>query len=96
MFHLRAGEEPPQSSKKASITSGIPLAEQVRPDSLDEYVGQDHVLGGDKILRMLLDKHDIPSMILWGPPGCGKVCFLSRKNECHAASSSMVNKLLLF
>ncbi|KAK3923833.1 ATPase WRNIP1 [Frankliniella fusca] len=63
-----------QSSKLkvASISSGVPLAEQLRPESLDEYVGQDHVLGSDKILRMLLDKSEIPSMILWGPPGCGK------------------------
>ena len=59
--------------KIASITSGVPLAEQLRPDCLDDYVGQEHVLGVDKILRLLLDKHDIPSMILWGPPGCGKV-----------------------
>ncbi|XP_026286202.2 ATPase WRNIP1 [Frankliniella occidentalis] len=59
-------------TKVASISSGIPLSEQLRPENLDEYVGQEHVLGSDKILRMLLDKHDIPSMILWGPPGCGK------------------------
>lgn len=71
VLNPKDGEDLPKS-KKVSITSGIPLAEQVRPDCLDEYVGQDHVLGGDKILRMLLDKHDIPSMILWGPPGCGK------------------------
>lgn len=45
----------------------------MRPNSLEEYVGQHHVLGKDKILRQLLVKKDIPSMILWGPPGCGKV-----------------------
>lgn len=61
-----------KNTKVVSITSGIPLAEQVRPESIDEYVGQSHVLGTDKLLRLLLDKHDIPSMILWGPPGCGK------------------------
>ena len=66
------GNEKLPSNKVASIASGVPLAEQLRPECLDDYVGQEHVLGTDKILRLLLDKHDIPSMILWGPPGCGK------------------------
>lgn len=52
--------------------SNIPLAEQMRPSTLFDYVGQEHVLGANKILRQLLEKQEIPSMILWGPPGCGK------------------------
>ena len=49
-----------------------PLAEILRPQSLDEYVGQKHLVGSDAILRKAIEKGDIPSMILWGPPGVGK------------------------
>lgn len=50
----------------------IPLAERLRPTTLDEFVGQDHLLGPDKILGSLLSRGTLPSIILWGPPGCGK------------------------
>ena len=50
----------------------IPLAERMRPRSLDEFVGQEHVLGKGKILDTLLSRKKLPSIILWGPPGCGK------------------------
>lgn len=50
----------------------IPLAERVRPKSLDEFIGQEHILGKDKALRKLLEHKKIFSMILWGPPGSGK------------------------
>ncbi|GFG35197.1 hypothetical protein Cfor_11687 [Coptotermes formosanus] len=60
------------SSFRQSFTSPVPLAEQMRPSDLTHYFGQEHVLGQDKVLRTLLEKRDVPSMILWGPPGCGK------------------------
>lgn len=50
----------------------IPLAERMRPKSLDEYVGQEHLLKKGASLRKSLDAGAIPSMILWGPPGVGK------------------------
>lgn len=53
--------------------SNIPLAERMRPDTLENFIGQTHVLNKNAILRHALEKHEIPSMILWGPPGCGKV-----------------------
>jgi len=49
-----------------------PLASRLRPESLDEYIGQKHLLGSGKILRQLIDKDQISSMIFWGPPGVGK------------------------
>lgn len=49
-----------------------PLADQFRPQSLEEIVGQDHLLGPGQPLRALLDSGTIASLILWGPPGCGK------------------------
>ena len=49
-----------------------PLAERMRPASLDEVVGQDHLLGPGKPLRVAIERDQTPSMILWGPPGVGK------------------------
>ena len=49
-----------------------PLAEQLRPKSLDEFFGQEHILGTDKLLRRLIEKDQLISMIFWGPPGVGK------------------------
>ena len=49
-----------------------PLASRLRPDDLDGFVGQEHLLGKGKILRQLIEQDKIPSMIFWGPPGVGK------------------------
>ncbi|NWJ50181.1 MAG: replication-associated recombination protein A [Bacteroidetes bacterium] len=49
-----------------------PLAELLRPISLDDYIGQEHLLGSGAILRQAIESGSIPSMILWGPPGVGK------------------------
>lgn len=50
----------------------IPLAERMRPVSLDTYIGQKHLVGTDAILRKAIESGIIPSMIFWGPPGVGK------------------------
>lgn len=50
----------------------VPLAERMRPTSLTNYVGQEHILGQDKILRKAIESDNIASMIFWGPPGSGK------------------------
>jgi len=49
-----------------------PLAERMRPKTLDEFTGQEALLGPGKALRTQIERDDIGSMILWGPPGCGK------------------------
>lgn len=49
-----------------------PLAERVRPRSLEEFAGQHHLLGEGKSLRLLIEGDEVPSMIFWGPPGSGK------------------------
>ena len=49
-----------------------PLAYRVRPKNLDEYVGQSHILGKDKILYRTIKADRLSSLILFGPPGCGK------------------------
>ncbi|MCX6246979.1 MAG: replication-associated recombination protein A [Bacteroidetes bacterium] len=50
----------------------VPLAEQLRPSSLEDYIGQDHLVGKDAILYKAIESGNVPSMILWGPPGVGK------------------------
>ena len=55
------GQEPPR-----------PLAARLRPQCLEEYVGQTHLLGEGKLLRRLIETDQLASMIFWGPPGVGK------------------------
>ena len=54
------------------LTTSTPLAERLRPENLDQLIGQQHLTGKGSILRTALENHKIPSMILWGPPGVGK------------------------
>ncbi|HTK81211.1 MAG TPA: replication-associated recombination protein A [Bacteroidota bacterium] len=62
--------EPNSASKTKS--SYAPLAERLRPSTLDQFAGQQHLLGEGKALRLMLESGQVPSMIFWGPPGCGK------------------------
>ncbi|KAM8728096.1 ATPase WRNIP1 isoform 1-T1 [Acanthopagrus schlegelii] len=59
-------------SARTLLTINKPLAETLRPNTLEEYFGQNKVVGQHTLLRSLLETQEIPSLILWGPPGCGK------------------------
>lgn len=61
-----------ESSKEKDITKTQPLAIRMRPRTLSEFVGQQHILGENKPLRKMIEKDSIPSLIFYGPPGCGK------------------------
>src|SRR5277367_3401686 len=52
--------------------AGRPLADRMRPQSLDEFIGQEELLGPGKSLRIQIERDDLTSLLLWGPPGCGK------------------------
>src|SRR5438128_7643132 len=54
------------------MPAGEPLAARMRPRDLDEFVGQPHIVGAGRVLRKAMDAGQLPSMILWGPPGTGK------------------------
>lgn len=54
------------------INNNVPLAYRMCPETLDDYVGQEHILGKDKMLYRLIKADRLSSIILWGPPGCGK------------------------
>ncbi|HEY6291884.1 MAG TPA: replication-associated recombination protein A [Terriglobia bacterium] len=62
-------ETPVQAEGPAS---GRPLADRMRPETLDEFVGQQHLLGPGKPLRLAIERDQVSSLILWGPPGSGK------------------------
>ncbi|MGD0739389.1 MAG: replication-associated recombination protein A [Terracidiphilus sp.] len=62
----------PSHSSKGLPAAGAPLAERMRPRSLDELVGQEHLVGPGKPLRVQIERDDASSMIFWGPPGVGK------------------------
>jgi putative ATPase len=72
----------------------VPLAEKMRPSSLDEFVGQQHLLGSGKLLRQMADAGKLLSLILWGPPGSGKTTLarlLARSGGAHCIHFSAVS-----
>jgi putative ATPase len=76
---------PDEGALKASARTA-PLAERMRPRTLDEYVGQEHLLGPGKPLRVEIERDDAASMILWGPPGVGKTTLAKIIAETTQAS----------
>ena len=58
--------------KREGLHASDPLASRLRPETLEEFVGQKHLVGKGKVLRRLIDQDSICSMIFWGPPGVGK------------------------
>ncbi len=72
---LFAGEDAPVGSdptRPESLAKDAPLAARMRPATLDEFRGQEHLIGEGRVIRAMLDAGGVASMILWGPPGCGK------------------------
>jgi len=60
------------AKEKTGLKENEPLAVRVRPKTLDDFIGQEHILGKDKLLRRLIESDKTSSVILYGPPGCGK------------------------
>src|SRR5947209_14686453 len=98
-----ADDVPPANKKTASsqptspkkyITPGEPLAARMRPRTLDEIVGQEHLLGPGRLLRRSIEGDAISSMILWGPPGSGKTTLaevIARATRAHFVRLSAVS-----
>jgi putative ATPase len=61
-----------QTSRTSEVSKSAPLAERMRPRSIAEFTGQEHLLGAGRILRRMIETDSLSSLIFWGPPGCGK------------------------
>ncbi|HUO34240.1 MAG TPA: replication-associated recombination protein A [Candidatus Acidoferrum sp.] len=73
--------------------AGRPLADRMRPQSLDEFLGQEDLLGPGKPLRTMIERDELGSMLFWGPPGCGKTTLariIARKTRSEFVSFSAV------
>ncbi len=74
-----------------------PLADRIRPSSLKEFVGQEHLVGKEGILRKLIESDQLTSLILWGPPGVGKTTLaeiIANATKSHFVSRSAVTTTL--
>lgn len=60
-----------------NVPQTVPLASRLRPESLEDFVGQEHLIGTGRILRQMIEKDAVSSMIFWGPPGVGKTTLAS-------------------
>lgn len=87
-------------SHPKTLKSNHPLAEKLRPASLENYVGQSHVVGPGKMLNIMMQKDQVPSLIFWGPPGVGKTTLahiIAAQTKNHfltlSATTSGVNEV---
>jgi putative ATPase len=83
---------PPEPSRYAD-DGKRPLAERMRPEKLEDYIGQEHILGPEKPLRRQIERDELSSIILWGPPGTGKTTLaklIARVTRCEFIPFSAV------
>ena len=91
LFEEDSGGEPRRSAEGAE--AGTPLAERVRPRTLDEIVGQEEILGAGRPLREAIERDLLQSLILWGPPGTGKTTLariIAEMTQAHFVPFSAV------
>ncbi|KAL8170614.1 hypothetical protein V2J09_022418 [Rumex salicifolius] len=93
--HWKLSLPPPQSPPPQLSPPNLPLAERIHPRSIDEVIGQDHILGQTSPLRSLITCNQLPSMVLWGPPGTEKtsiarVIVVSMASQYQFVSLSVV------
>ncbi len=83
----------PEEAAPTPAGQHAPLAARMRPASLDEFVGQEHLVGQGRVLRRSIEADSAPSMVLWGPPGSGKTTLaqiIARMTRAHFESVSAV------
>ena len=86
-------ESPSKTGDIIPLPDNEPLAAKMRPQSLDDFAGQTHLIAPGKILRRIIDSDNIPSMIFWGPPGVGKTTLagiIARKTNAEFITFSAV------
>src|SRR5215467_8058177 len=93
LFGLDDIPSSPKTSPSAPTTSGEPLASRMRPRTLDEILGQEHLLAPGRVVRRSIEEDRVTSMILWGPPGSGKTTLaevIARQTRAHFVTLSAV------
>ena len=75
----------------AAATALAPLADRMRPKTLDDFIGQSHIVGRGKLLRRAIEADRLTSSIFWGPPGCGKTTLASIIAESTQAAFVKLN-----
>jgi putative ATPase len=83
----------PSTDQVSSSLPPAPLAARMRPRSLDEFVGQEHLVGPGRVLRRAIEADALPSMVLWGPPGSGKTTLgevMANATNCRFVALSAV------
>lgn len=96
LFDLDGQEEKDEKDAGAlgELPSDLPLAARIRPRDFSEFVGQEHLLGKGRVLRKSIEADQLPSMILWGPPGSGKTTLgyvIANVTKSHFSPLSAVN-----
>jgi putative ATPase len=91
---LFGGDAPAESAKLAAAMANAPLAERMRPQSLDDIIGQAHLVGAGKPLRLAFDSGQPHSMIFWGPPGVGKTTLARLMANAFAADFIALSAVL--
>jgi putative ATPase len=84
---------PPSDDLQERAGGKRPLAERMRPERLEDYIGQEHILGEGKPLRRQIERDELTSIILWGPPGVGKTTLaklIARHTKCEFIPFSAV------
>jgi putative ATPase len=96
LFDLGRQEEKEEKDVGAygELPGDLPLAARMRPHNFDEFVGQEHIVGKGRVLRKSIEADQLPSMILWGPPGSGKTTLgyvIANVTKSHFSPLSAVN-----
>jgi len=96
LFDLGKEEDKEQAEAGAlgELSPDLPLAARMRPRDFSEFVGQEHLLGEGRVLRKSIESDQLPSMILWGPPGSGKTTLgyvIANVTKSHFSPLSAVN-----
>jgi putative ATPase len=96
LFDLGGQDEKQEKDAGAlsELSGDLPLAARMRPHNFDEFVGQEHIVGKGRVLRKSIEADQLPSMILWGPPGSGKTTLgyvIANVTKSHFSPLSAVN-----